>query len=139
MPSPAEMSEVVRRADEAFNRRDLGAFRAVAAPGIEIHDLPDMPTQRGFRGPEALERFFEDNWGTWETVWGDVERILEAGPDRVLVLAKHAGRTRGGPEIAQARGVLVTFAPNGKINEIRFFADPGEALAAAGLNEHNTA
>lgn len=136
MPSAAEMSEVVRRAYDAFNRGDVDAFCELSAPDIEIHDLPSMPTQESFRGRPGIERFFEDNWGTWEAVWGDVDRILEAGPDRVLALARHVGRARGGPEITQARGVLVTFSADTKVKEIRFFAEPGEALAAAGLDEH---
>jgi ketosteroid isomerase-like protein len=135
MPSTAEMSEVVRRAYDAFNRRDAAAFCELSTPDIEIQDLSDMPGAETLRGYAGIERFFEDNWDTFEDVWGEVERILEAGPDRVLALASHGGTARGGPRIAQARGVLVTFSETGKMKQIRFFGDPHEALTAAGLHE----
>jgi ketosteroid isomerase-like protein len=139
MPSAAEMSGVVRRAYDAFNRRDVAAFCEVSTPDIELLDLSDTPGAETLSGHAGIERFFEDNWDTFEDVWGDVERILEAGPDRVLALTRHGGTARGGPRIAQARGVLVTFSEHGKMREIRFFAEPGEALAAAGLDEHTAA
>jgi ketosteroid isomerase-like protein len=137
MPSTAEMSEVVRRAYDAFNRRDAAAFCELSTPDIEIRDLSDMPGPEALWGHAGIERFFEDNWDTFEEVWGDVERILEAGPDRVLALARHGGTARGGPRIAQARGVLVTFSEGGKMKEIRLYGSPGEALTATGLREHH--
>ena len=139
MPSVAEMSEVVRRAYDAFNRRDAAAFCELSTPDIEIRDMSDMPGPEVLWGHRGIESFFKDNWDTFEQVWGDVDRILEAGPDRVLALAHHGGTARGGPRIAQARGVLVTFSENGKMKEIRLFGNPDEALRAVGLHEHDTA
>jgi ketosteroid isomerase-like protein len=139
MPSAAQMSEVVRRAYDAFNRGDPAAFCALSTADIEIQDLSDMPGSETLYGHAGIERFFADNWNTFEDVWGDVERILEAGPDRVLVLASHGGTARGGPRIAQTRGVLVTFSQDGRMKEIRLFGDPREALAAVGLPEQDTA
>ena len=133
------MSDVVRRAYGAFNRRDPAAFCELSTPDIEIFDLSDMPGAETLRGHAGIERFFKDNWGTFEDVWGNVERIVEAGPDRVLALARHGGTARGGPRIEQTRGVLVTFSDTGKMKEIRLFGDPREALAAAGLDEHSAA
>jgi ketosteroid isomerase-like protein len=137
MPAAAEMSEVVRLAYDAFNRRDPAAFCALATPDIEIRDLSDMPGAEVLNGHAGIERFFEDNWDTFESPWGEVDRILEAGPDRILVLASHGGTARGGPQIAQHRGLLVTFSEHGQMQEIRLFGDPREALTAAGLDEHD--
>ena len=139
MPSVAEMSDVVRRAYDAFNRRDTAAFCALSTQDIEIFDLSDTPGAVTLRGHAGIQSFFKDNWGTFEDVWGEVERIIEAGPDRVVALASHGGTARGGPRIAQDRGVLVTFSEDGQMQEIRFFGDPREALAAAGLDEHTAA
>ena len=139
MPTPAEMSDVVRRAYDAFNRRDVAAFCDLSAPDIEILDMSDTPGAETLCGHAGIERMIEDNWDTFDDPWGDVERILEAGPDRVLALARHGGTVRGGPTIAQARGVLVTFSENGKMKAIRSFGDPRDALTAAGLDEHTAA
>jgi ketosteroid isomerase-like protein len=139
MPSTADMSDVVRRAYDAFNRKDSTAFCALSTEDIEIFDMSDTPGAETLFGHAGIESFFRDNWGTFQGPWGEVERILDAGPHRVLALARHGGTARGGPRIAQARGVLVTFSENGKMKEIRFFGDPRDALAAAGLDEHSAA
>jgi ketosteroid isomerase-like protein len=137
MPSTAEMSEVVRRAYDAFNRRDVTAFWELSEPDIEMQDLSDMPGAQTLCGHAGIERFFEDNWGTFENPWGEVERVLEAGPDRILAITRHGGTARGGPDISQARGVLVSFSEQRKMKEIRFFGDPDDALTAAGLREQD--
>jgi ketosteroid isomerase-like protein len=139
LPSMEEMLEIVRRGYDAFNRADVDAFCALATADVEIHDLPYMPETETFCGREGVERYFAMNWELWEHVWGEVDQTIAAGPDRVLALARHGGKTRGGPEVVQARGVLVTFSDAGKIREVRFFADQGEARAAAGVNEHTSA
>ena len=135
MPSVAEMSDVVRSAYDAFNRGDPDAFCKLSEPDIEIFDLSDMPGSETLAGHAGIQSFFKDNWTTFEDVWGEVEQILAAGPNRVLALARHGGTARGGPRIEQTRGVLVTFAEHGKMKEIRLFGDPREALTAAGLHE----
>ena len=137
MPSAAEMSEVVRRAYDAFNRRDVAAFCELSEPDIEMQDLSDMPGAQTLCGYAGIERFFEDNWDTFEDPWGEVERTLEAGPDRILAIARHGGSARGGPAVSQARGVLATFSEHGRMKELRFFGDPDDALTAAGLHEHD--
>ena len=139
MPSVAEMSDVVRRAYDAFNRRDAGAFCALSTEDIEILDMSETPGAETLCGHAGIKSFFKDNWSTFESPWGEIERILEAGPDRILALAQHGGTARGGPRIAQHRGVLVTFSRDGRMKEIRFFGDPREALTAAGLDEHTPA
>jgi ketosteroid isomerase-like protein len=133
----AEMSAVIRRAYDAFNRRDPAAFCELSTEDIEILDM--SPGAGNLCGHTGIQSFFRDNWSTFEEPWGDVERVLEAGPDRILALAQHGGTARGGPRIAQHRGLLITFSEDGKMKEIRFFGDPREALAAAGLDEHTAA
>jgi ketosteroid isomerase-like protein len=139
MPSTAEMSDVVRRAYDAFNRKDVRAFQELSTEDIQVVDLSDTPGAEVLCGHAGIESFFKDNWSTFEHPWGEVERIHEAGPDRILALTRHGGSARGGPSIAQHRGVLVRFSQDGKMKEIRFFGDPDEALAAAGLDEHSAA
>ena len=121
MPSATEMSEVVRRAYDAFNRRDVGAFCELSEPDIEIRDMASTPGAETLHGHAGIESYFRDNFNTFENVWGDVERILDAGPDRVLALARHGATARGGPRVTQARGLLVAFSPQGRMKEIRFF------------------
>jgi ketosteroid isomerase-like protein len=137
MPSVAEMSDVIRRAYDAFNRRDVAAFCALSSEDIDLLDMSDTPGAETLNGHAGIESFFKDNWDTFESPWGEVDRVLEAGPDRILALARHGGSARGGPTIAQHRAVLATFSPQGRMQEIQFFGDPRDALAAAGLDEHS--
>jgi ketosteroid isomerase-like protein len=134
-----ERADVVRAAYAAFNRADVDAFCALATEDVEFHDLADMPDPQVFRGREGVERFFTTNWDIYERAWGEVDEVLDAGPNRVLVLARHGGQARGGPQLQQPRGVLISFSEDGKMRHVRLFADHAEGRAAAGLNEHNAA
>src|SRR5262245_21637235 len=139
MASRQEMFDALRRGYDAFNRRDVDAFSDLAADDVEIHDLPSMPDAEVFRGRRGIEVYFKANWEVWEQVWGDIDELLEAGPQQVLALAQHGGRARGGPDVTSGRGVLVVFDDAGKMREVRFVANRAEALAATGLSEHTPA
>ena len=135
--STAEMGDVVRRAYEAFNRADVAAFSALTADDAEFHDIPDMPDPQVFRGRKGVETFMRVNWDIYDRAWGQVDDVLDAGPNRVLVLARHGGQARGGPAMEQARGMLITFSDDGKMREVHAYTDPDSARVAAGLTRHS--
>ena len=137
--STEEMADVVRRGYDAFNRADVDAFSALATEDVEFHDIPDMPEPQVFRGRRGIETFIRANWDIYERAWGEVEDVLDAGPNRVLVLARHGGQARGGPAMEQHRGLLIVFSDDGKMRNVRTFADHASGRAAAGLNEHSAA
>jgi ketosteroid isomerase-like protein len=134
-----ERADVVRAAYAAFNRADVDAFCELATEDVEFHDLADMPDPQVFKGREGVERFFALNWDIFERAWGEVDEVLDAGPNRVLALARHGGQARGGPQLEQARGVLITFSDDGKMRHVRMFAGHAEACAAAGLDKNSAA
>jgi ketosteroid isomerase-like protein len=137
--SAKDMCDVVRRAYDAFNHRDVDAFCALATDDVEFHDLPEMPDPEVFRGRKGVETFFRANWDVFERVWGELDDVLDAGPNRVVALARHGGQARGGPPLEQSRGLLITFSDDGKMREVRMFGDQATARAAAGLDEHSVA
>ena len=137
--STKEMGDVVRRAYDAFNRADADAFTALTTEDVEFHDIPDMPDPQVFRGPKGIKTFFTANWDIYERAWGEVDEVLDAGPNRVLVLARHGGQARGGPPMEQHRGMLIAFSDDGRMRNVRTFADHASARVAAGLDEHSVA
>jgi ketosteroid isomerase-like protein len=129
-----ERADVVRAAYDAFNRADVDAFCALATEDVEFHDLPDMPDPEVLRGRKGVETFFRVNWDIYERAWGEVDEVLDAGANRVLVLARPGGQARGGSRLEQGRGLLITFADD-KMREVRLYGDQRTARAAAGLDQ----
>ena len=60
-----ETVEVVRRAYEAFNRGDLEAMFADAAPEFEYVATDAIPGAGGvYRGPEDFSEFLDRRWAS---------------------------------------------------------------------------
>jgi len=104
-------------------------------PNVAYEDtiLPDHvgETYRGFEGVlRATERWLEP----FESLTVELERIVGTGDrlvsiHRVKMKARHSGIALEGP-----LAYVWTFQ-DGKVIYIKSYADPGEALAAAGLRE----
>jgi hypothetical protein len=64
-----------------------------------------------------------------------VEDLVDAGEDRVLAVLRQRGRPKGGESWVDLRyGIVYTLA-HGLIQRMQVFAEPEEALEAAGLRE----
>jgi ketosteroid isomerase-like protein len=129
-----ENVEIVRQAVDAFNRRDLDAFRALLAPDTEIVPLRAEMEDTVFRGPNAAEEFFTAADQTWEMMRVEVEEIRDCG-DRLLALGSFQARGRAsGAEVTMKPGWVVRFR-EGTITSFHSFVHREEALVAAGLHE----
>jgi ketosteroid isomerase-like protein len=83
-----ERVEIVRRAYELFERRDIDGAIGLVAEDFELH-LPDIYPEgpETFRGRDGLRRWLamvQDTWGEWRF---DVERLIDAG-ERVVSLVR---------------------------------------------------
>jgi ketosteroid isomerase-like protein len=128
-----ENVDVVRRAIDAFNRRDLQAMKAEAHPDVEV----DWSASRGLEA--GVYHGFGETDGFYET-WFDMfeirfepERLIESG-DWVLVPNTAVTRGRDGIE-AVARSCIVYELRAGRIARVRLYQETREALEAAGLEE----
>jgi len=92
----ARSADVVRRALEALNRRDLAALEALADPAIELDLSERVLNPATYRGAEGLLRFLGEVDDLWTSMDISVERIIERG-DEVLaiLLVKLVGRGSG--------------------------------------------
>jgi ketosteroid isomerase-like protein len=125
--------EVVRRAQEAFNRRDLDAFLADADPDV-VWDWSRAvgPEQGTRRGREEVARFINSWWDAFDESLVVFDEVIDAG-DHVVV-AFH-GRQRGRTSGAEVRGpgsVLVWTFRDGKAIEVTLYQTREEALEAVG-------
>lgn len=94
-----EAAEVVRRAFELLNARDLDGFHALCSPRIEWRDIPELPGARTRRGPDEVREWAEDLLGVSEQVkfvnWEMSERDGSALVDTSVELVSSSGHDLG--------------------------------------------
>jgi ketosteroid isomerase-like protein len=133
-----ENVKIVRRAVDAWNRRDLEDLIALSDPNGEYVNSPTAVEPGTRRGVEEVSAAMRAQWETLTDARWEIDRIYDQG-DEVAVLGRLSRRM---PESeAQLEGrVLVTYTiRNGKIARtevLGFGRDEVEtALQAAGLRE----
>ena len=125
---------LVRRAIDAYNRRDFETMRALNHSDIEL----DWSASRGlgarvYRGEEEVMRFYRDFLGTFQEVVIEPERFVESG-DSVVVPNRATIRGRDGIETV-ARSAFLFELRAGRVERICLYQETDEALEAAGLRE----
>jgi ketosteroid isomerase-like protein len=128
-----ENVEVVRRTWDAFLRRDLKAALAFFDPDVEW-DGTNLPDGQVGRGHEAIMdhlRRWAAQWDDWTV---DVEQIVGARGDRVVVFLREKGRSHSGLNMDELHAEVYDVR-DGKIVRRQGFSDPTEAREAVGLEE----
>ena len=74
--------ELLRRAGEAFNARDIEAFIALCDPSIEWNSHMTVPGGAVYHGHDGLRQYIRD----MEDAWGDE---LRAEPEAYFDLGEH--------------------------------------------------
>ena len=69
-------------------------------------------------------------WDSWNL---EVERVIDAGGDHVVVFIRETGRSKCGLDMDERHGELYTVRDGTIVRQ--GFSDPNEALAAVGLRE----
>ena len=129
-----ENVEVVRRAIDAYNRRDHDTLQALNHPEIEVDWSASIGLEpRIYRGPEQADDFYNHLLDVFERVHLTPERFIEAG-DAVVVPNSAELKGRDGIETV-ARSTLVYELRDGRIARVRLYQETAEALDAVGLRE----
>jgi ketosteroid isomerase-like protein len=130
----AENVEIAKRVIDAFNRRDVEGFFALAAPDFEWFPAMAGSIEGGYRGRDGIEKYLVDIGEAWEEyrVFAEEFRALD---DRVVMLGRIEGRGRGSRAwIDSPTGTIFEFL-NGKMSRVHTYLDHGEALRASGRSE----
>jgi ketosteroid isomerase-like protein len=132
-PVSQENVDLVRRALEAINRRDLDGFLELAEPDVVQDWSRAMGPQSGiYRGRTEVRQFLHSWWDAFEESVIVVDELIDAGDQ---VVAVFHGRQRGrasGIEVEGRGAVLVWNVQNGKISSATLYQKRAEALEAVG-------
>jgi ketosteroid isomerase-like protein len=130
----AENADIVRRAFDAFSRRDLSVLLAISDPDIEFMPATARVAGRGepYRGHEGLRTYLADVARVWQELRSEPAEFIEV--DDVVVCT---GRVYawGVGRVIDAPAGWVWRLRDGKLVEGRVYENQRAALAAAGLGE----
>jgi ketosteroid isomerase-like protein len=124
--------EIVRRAIEAFNRRDGAAFDALVASDAEIVPVRAAVERVSYHGADAGSQYCAAVDERWENARWEIEDIRDDG-NWVLALGHIRGRGRDSGAAFDARAGWVAHLDEGLITRFQTFSDRGQALKAVGL------
>jgi len=121
-----DQAEWVRRAYEAFNRRDNDALAGLMDPDIEFRTT--VETAHGRAGVEEWVRQVDELFDDFQI---EIEETLEAG-DRVVVLVHEHARAKGsGLDVDMRIGHVWTLR-DGRAVAMHAYPTHAEARAAVG-------
>lgn len=127
-----ENVEIIKRAYEAFARRDNATSRSYYDPEVEFSQPAEEPGGGTYRGPDGVTEGFRKWLAAWDDYRVEVEDLSDVG-EHVLAKTRHHGRGKtSGIEVEQVIFQIWTLR-NGKIVRVRMYYDEAEALEAAGL------
>lgn len=128
-----ENVNVVRRMWDAFLAADLQTALSFYDPDV-VWDGTNLPDGKVGRGHEAIL----DHIRRWSNQWEDwtleVERVIDAGSDHVVLFMRERGRSNSGLQMDERHAELYTFR-DGKVVRRQGFSDPDKAMEALGLSE----
>jgi ketosteroid isomerase-like protein len=133
-----ENVEIVRRANEARNRRDIDAALRDFDPDVEFDWSESRAAAGGMvegviRGRDTLGERLREALDVFDITW-QLEEVREVGPDQVISVVHVRFRGRDGLELDDRGATLYTFA-GGKAVRAKFFPSKEQALEAVGLRE----
>ena len=124
--------EIVRRAHEALNGRDVQALLAECDPEFRLDMADRVLNPEVYEGHEGIRRFLADVHEAWETFTWEPEELMESG-DLVLSLIRSLGRGRGSGLELDRSAAMLWIVPAERAVSLRFFRDRASAREAAGL------
>jgi len=131
-----ENVEVVRQQFQALERGRLDAAAAFWHPDIDWRAVEGAADDVGvMRGQEALRRYYEDWFNTFEELRAEVEEIIFEEGDRVAVRVHNSGRGLRSGVLTEGRYYVACTVRDGQIVSGREYERRNQALEAVGLLE----
>jgi len=130
-----ENVETVRQALRAFDR-GLEEVVDYWDPEIDWRAIEGAPDDVGvFSGRDALRRYYEQWYETFDDLRADAEELTDLGDGRVVASMHVVGRMKGSHAEVDMRLAIVYTVRGGLIVRGREYATREEALEATGLQE----
>jgi ketosteroid isomerase-like protein len=125
---PAENIESLRRAYDAFARRDIPSVLEVMSPDIEW-DATDALAHTGvYHGYEGVAEYLRQLSGVWEDFGLEPEQFVESANGKsVLVLGVTQGRLKATGERIEARFAHIGHVRDGKVVKVKICLDRASA------------
>src|SRR5204863_6303243 len=134
----AWVERAVRTSFDAWVRGDYEVLRAAADPEIEVH-VEQASGKGGFEVPVGLDEIYHgpdgycasmEAWAESFKNWrAEVEEVVEEGPDRFTIVARHSGEgITSGIQLEQW-GVTRYAVRHGRIVRVDGFFGPSRAEA----------
>lgn len=123
---------LIRRAYDAFARRDLDALVAISDESVEVSTVTGLLAGRTgpYRGHEGLAEYMSDLAGTWKRIELRPQQFNEIDDESVLVFGRvRAWHDKGFLDSANA---WLWTVRDGRVVAVKVFADPSEARAVFG-------
>ena len=126
--------ELVRRTYDAFHRGDMDAMLAEIHPETAwCVDAAIPGAVQVYRGHDGLRKYLAEAQEPFEEIRFDLEDFIDAGEDRVILVATINVRGKLSGAESALRGYELFTVRDGKLARREVFFDRDEALAAAGL------
>jgi ketosteroid isomerase-like protein len=124
-----DLEERVRRAIEAYNRRDYDEVMTLYAPDVVWDGSPFLGAV--FEGREVVRGFFEDWAGAYENFAQELEEFRHLGHGVTFGVLFQRGRLPGSSEMVTFRYAAVVTWVDSLIERVTSYTDVNEARAAA--------
>jgi ketosteroid isomerase-like protein len=131
---PQENVAVVRRAYEAFNRRDLPAALDVFDSDAEWIPYLAGLEETAYRGRDEIATMWGEVLRDFSAFRVEVLEVLDLGDTVVLEVTFHGIGRGSGADAHTTISQVVSFR-DGKVVRVHGFRDRAEALEAVGLSE----
>jgi ketosteroid isomerase-like protein len=130
-----ENIELVYEATEAFNRRDLDAFLALADPDVEFFSrFVELEGGGPYRGHDGMRSWWENLFSAWLNVSSEIEDVRDLGDVTVARLRLRGHGIESDAPWEQTQWQVAEWR-NRKCVRLRTVQSEAEALEAAGLRE----
>ena len=128
--------EIVLRAFQALADRGFDGLAEFLHPEINWRAMEGAPDDVGeIQGTEAVRRYVEDWFATFDDFTTTPEELLDAADGGVVAVLAVTGQAKISGITTGLRYAALYTIREGKIARAREYADRQEALEAAGLEE----
>jgi uncharacterized protein len=135
-----EMAQAIvalKNAYAAFNRGDIDAAVESLDPQIEWSEPVEFPGGGAYHGRDEVKRYLAQSRAPWAEGSSEPEQFVPSG-NRIVVFVHARFRPKGGNEWTDVRLADVYTIRNGKIVQMRAFADRQEALRWVGAEDQQS-